>query len=147
MTAAFAGHRMIFEDLVKDKLFAAIEQAHNEGYTNFLVGTHGKFDALAANLCVALADKHKDVTVQLIVTSVTSANNYKQYCQLQKNVCTTIFDVEETHYKRRIGLSNKYMVDNCDMLICYVDLCRFNSGAAATLSYATKVGKTIRNIF
>ena len=147
MTVAFAGHRMIFENLVRDTLAEAVQQAYNDGYTDFLVGTHGKFDSLATEICTALADKYDNVKVQIVVTSLSAANKYQQFCKLHKNVCTTMYDIEDAHYKQRIVLSNRHMADSCDLLICYVDTSRLNSGAAATLAYAKTIGKKIQNIY
>ena len=44
------------------------------------------------------------------------------------DVKTVLFDIEETHYRRKITLSNRQMIDGCNTLICYVNPLR--TGAA-----------------
>ncbi|MBO5851749.1 MAG: hypothetical protein J6R29_05415 [Clostridia bacterium] len=39
------------------------------------------------------------------------------------------------------------MIQNCDLLICWVDKNKFKSGAKTAFNYALKQGKKVINIF
>ncbi len=58
-----------------------------------------------------------------------------------------MFDIEDAHFKQRITLSNRQMIDSCDTLICYVDERVQQSGAKAAMRYAKKKGLTIINLY
>ena len=58
-----------------------------------------------------------------------------------------MFEIESTHYKRRITLSNRKMIDGCDTLICYVNPSEYRSGAKTALRYAEKRGLKIVNLY
>ena len=63
---------------------------------------------------------------------------------------TDISKAEQTadaHYKQRITLSNRQMIDGCDTLICYVDEHVYRSGAKTAMCYAKKKGLKIINLF
>ena len=51
----------------------------------------------------------------------------------------------KTHFKNAITLRNKWMIDNADLLICYVEKGR-KGGAMTTLNYAKKQGLRVINL-
>lgn len=57
------------------------------------------------------------------------------------------YDVEDIYYKNRITYSNKKMVDNCDLVICYVDMKSYKSGAKTAVNYALKQNKKVINLY
>ena len=57
------------------------------------------------------------------------------------------YNIEEQHYKNRIIFTNKKMVDNSDLIICYFNMNSYKSGAKNTVKYALKQGKNIINLF
>ena len=52
--------------------------------------------------------------------------------------------VEKTHPKQAITKRNMWMVEKCDLFICYVE--HKNGGAYTALKYARKLGKKIINL-
>ncbi|MCH5158727.1 MAG: hypothetical protein J1F33_05995 [Clostridiales bacterium] len=58
-----------------------------------------------------------------------------------------MYEIEDTHFKRQITLSNQLMTDACDSLICYVDEKAYRSGAKTALNYAKKRGLKIINLW
>lgn len=58
-----------------------------------------------------------------------------------------MYYIEDEFYKNRIISSNKQMIENCDILVCYVDEKVKNSGSKRILSYAKKKGLKIINLF
>ncbi len=58
-----------------------------------------------------------------------------------------MFDIEDVHYKQRITLSNRLMINGCDTLICYVNTSEYRRGAKMALRYAEKQGLKIVNLY
>lgn len=53
------------------------------------------------------------------------------------------YPIENEHFKNRITMSNRYMIDDSDLVIAYVDM-KFNrSGAKKSFSYASKTKKVV----
>ncbi|MCH5316227.1 MAG: hypothetical protein J1E81_09950, partial [Eubacterium sp.] len=63
------------------------------------------------------------------------------------DVKTVMYDIEDTHFKRQITLSNQLMINSCDTLICYVNENAYRSGAKIALNYAKKQGLKIINLW
>ena len=76
------------------------------------------------------------------MTSIYSLTKYDY-----NDVITLTHPIEETHYKRQITLSNQYMINDSNLIICYVNDKSFQSGALTTLKYAMKNNKKIINLY
>lgn len=64
-----------------------------------------------------------------------------------RNCETLFYDIEDVHFKNRITVSNKKMIDDSDMIICYVDMTSYKSGAKNAIKYAMKKNKTVVNLY
>lgn len=149
MKACFIGHRKIAGKNVKQRLIQTIEKYINIGVNDFIVGTHGEFDNLALSVLRELRNTYKDIKICVVFTTlnVLKKEDYSSIMDYYKDVETTIYDFEEQHYKRQITYSNERMIDDCDILICYVDTDEYRSGAKIALKYAQKQNKEIVNLF
>ena len=49
--------------------------------------------------------------------------------------------------KNRIIFSNKKMIDDCDLVVCYVNMKVSKSGSRTAINYAIKQKKKIINLF
>ncbi|MCH5164443.1 MAG: hypothetical protein J1F36_05445 [Clostridiales bacterium] len=144
MKTAFIGHREIYAKDVDKRLTAAIESEIENGCKSFIMGTHGQFDRIALSVCTSLRRIHKELKIKAVITSLPAIKNTNfPYC----DVHTIMYDIEEAHYKRRITLSNRRMIDECDTLICYVNTSKYRSGAKAVLNYAKRQGLKIINLY
>ena len=151
----FIGHRRIGFGPIRERLKTAIENEIKNGCKFFRMGTHGEFDEMALSVCRELRKTYKHITIEVVITSfktiepiidhdeIFGDEKYYPYADVQ----TTMYNIEEEHYKRQIIASNKQMVDSCDTLICYVNKKHNPSGAKTTMNYAKKQGKTIINIY
>lgn len=149
-TCAFFGHGSIFnQTLLREKLKRAIENMIINGAVSFLIGTHGDFDKLALSVCRELRNKYKDIQITIVLTSINSLNKKYGYSKADyyDDVQTIFYPIEEVYFKQRITISNRYMVDSCDYVICYVDMNKTHSGAKAAVKYAQKKNKEIINLF
>ena len=142
---AFIGHRTInasytherkLEDIVKKML-------HNKKYVEFYLGRNGDFDILAASVikCAQSSLGHENSSLILVQPYAMKDDVYfeKFYDEISYPISN------KTHHKAAITERNKWMIDNADFLIAYVELNR-NGGAMTTLKYAQKKGLKIINL-
>lgn len=153
-TISFFGHRQIFKsDIVQKNIVEILKAFLPQGYSRILVGCHGDFDRLVLSSCINYKKIHQcDLKISVVLTSLSFLN--KDYFGLSKadiyrNMeCETIFyDIENIHFKNRITFSNKKMVDESDLIICYVDMNMYKSGAKTAVRYALKNNKKVINLF
>lgn len=147
---AFIGHSIFY--VKQDMLLNAIENEIKSGCKFFTMGTHGNFDEQALSACLKLRHKYKDITIELVFTSLHKfykgehRENGKLQYSIYDNVETIFYDVEMYHYKQKIIESNKRMIDKCDTLICnYIPDRR--GGTKIAVDYAKKKGKRIINLY
>lgn len=143
-TICFFGHRnlIITQDKIAKKLSAEIKKWINKGYYNFLIGTHGEFDHIVFSVCKKLKSTFSCINITLVLTSLTRLKecNYK-------DINTLIYPIEEEHFKQRIKISNQMMINDSDVVICYVDQDKKTSGAKSAMNYAAKHNKIVINLF
>lgn len=153
---AFIGHRQIFDSLLKNRLFIAVENEIKNGCKTFIMGTHGDFDKMALGVCRELRQIYKDIKIEVVITSFAQIKPIVEHDVFYgdetftpySDVETIMFNIEETHFKQKITESNKQMIDSCDTLICYVDEnYKYTSGALTTYKYAKKKVLTIVNLY
>ena len=148
MKTAFIGHRQIFAKDIDERLIKAIEVEIQNGCQSFTMGTHGQFDALSLWACRQLRNKYIDIDIEVVLTSLHAIDKNEEWdCIPYSDVKTVMFDIEDTHFKRQITLSNQLMIDSCDTLICYVNEKNYHSGAKRALNYAKKRGLKIINLW
>ena len=153
-TISFFGHRNVFrQENVYEKLMQTLKTMIPQGFSRLLVGCHGDFDSIALNTCSHFK-KQFDNTIQLNVVLTSLAMLHKDdygnsRADFYKNYhCETIFfDTEEVHFKNRITISNRKMIDLSDAIICYVDMNSYRSGAKKAVQYAIRQNKTVINLY
>lgn len=74
------------------------------------------------------------IEVNVVLTNLSFLNkdkfSYSRADFYKEKGCNTIFyDIEDIYFKNRIIFSNKKMVDDSDLIICYVDMQASKSGA------------------
>lgn len=153
-TIAFFGHREIFnEQEVKNNLMALLKEIIPQGYSKILIGCHGDFDKIALHTCLEYKNYvDKNLKINIVLSSLSYLNKnefgYNKVDYYKEKGCETIFyDIEEVYYKNRITFTNKKMVENSDLIISYVNINAYKSGAKKAIYYAKKLNKTIINLF
>lgn len=143
------GHRRINTIEVAPLLESAIKEELDNGCRFFTMGTHGDFDKLALSICRKLKQQYPDMIIEVVLTSLNKLNQkidgeiYHQY----EDVQTIMYDIENFHFKQQITESNKQMINDSDILICYVSTNYTNSGAKTVYNYAKRKGLEIINIY
>lgn len=152
----FIGHRHIYNyKEIRESLYSVVEQEIKKGCKFFTMGTHGEFDKLALSVCRELRKIYTDIEIEVVITSfkeiepiidhdpIFGDEKYIPY----SDVKTTMYDIEEEYYKRKIVVSNQQMINNCDTLISYVNKKHNPSGAKFAMNYAKRKGLKIINIY
>ena len=148
MKTAFIGHRQIFAKDIDERLLKAIEAEIQNGCRSFTMGTHGQFDTLSLWVCRQLRNRYSDLKIEVVLTSLHAIEKNEEWdCIPYSDVKTVMYEIEDTHFKRQITLSNKLMIDACDSLICNVDEKAYHSGAKTAFNYAKKRGLKIINLW
>lgn len=153
-TISFFGHRNVFrQENVYEKLMQTLKTMIPQGFSRLLVGCHGDFDSIALEVCSHFK-KQFDNTIQLNVVLTSLAMLHKDDCgnsraDFYKNYDgeTIFFDTEEVHFKNRITIANRKMIDLSDAIICYVDMNSYRSGAKKAVQYAIKQNKIVINLY
>ena len=154
MTIAFFGHRQIFdEQVIKERIEKILKEYVCQKDAKMLIGCHGEFDHLALQTSINYKKKeNENIKINVVLTNLSYLNKdelgFSRVDNYKNLGCETIFyDIEEIHFKKRITASNKKMVDESDLIICYVDMNTYKSGAKTTILYALKQNKKIINLF
>ena len=145
-TCAFTGHREIEDDLSAEFMCEYLRGIAESGYDTFLCGMARGFDLLAAEAVIAL--KKQGYAFKLIAC-VPCPDQDKYFNRSDRerysaalSECDGIITLSDTYYKGCMQARDRYMVDNCSMVIGYR---RKNEGGTHyTLTYAVKNNKKIR---
>ncbi len=146
-TITFIGHRFVFDPQLENKLLNQLLQQINCGNINYLLGYHGEFDKLVLNMCTKLQKTYRQISITIAVTSFSQLKKLDNQDKPNFNINTVMYDIESVFYKRKILESNKKMVENSDILICYVNPNYTNSGAKTILNYAKRKKIKIINLY
>ena len=162
MNVCFFGHRRLWGKDIRERLKNKVEKFIQLGAKFFKIGTHGDFDNLALSVCRELRNTYKDIEIEVVLTSYHKIENklleihksengeielLHQNYNIYDDVKTIMYDIEDEHFKKQITMSNRQMIDDCDVVICYVNMEEYRSGAKQAVKYAQKQGKEICNLF
>ena len=149
-TITFFGHRRLWGKDITDRLRKVVE-SNLAKETRFLIGTHGDYDRLALSVCRELRKRYPSISITVIFTSLSvlrkGVEGGYSKADMYADVETMFYEIEKEHFKKQIILSNRKMVDDSQMIICYVDMSEHRSGAKLAVEYAVQQGKEIINLF
>lgn len=137
---SFFGHRDVFVNLQR-QLCNAIEIAINEyGISTFYVGDRGEFDRQAANAVRIMKHKYQNIKLVLVLPYLTSKlNTYKNEYTASYDTIYIPEQLAGVHPKGAITKRNRIMVDESELIICYIK--RDYGGAYNTIKYANRKNK------
>ncbi|MBR2970803.1 MAG: hypothetical protein IKC48_03300 [Clostridia bacterium] len=142
-TISFFGHRILWNVDIRERVKTVLESYF---YYEIccLIGTHGEFDRLALSVCRELRKSYSNIKITAVFSTLKTL---LKDAYLYDDVETMIYEVEQEHFKNQITVSNRKMIDDSDLIICYVDTNKYRSGAKRAVEYATKQGKEVINLF
>lgn len=143
-TAAFFGHRDVFENIDND-IYYTVSMLVEKGVKTFLVGEQGEFDRKCSSAVQKIKKNHSDVKLILVCPYFSNKINFdSQYYKEMFDDIIIPDEIADVHYKAAIGARNRWMIDHSDYIVSYI---RRNYGGAYTaLKYAEKKSKLIIHI-
>ncbi len=141
----FFGHRdFCIDRKVEERLYSLVgELIRTKEYVEFYIGREGGFDIFAASV-IKRAQKvfgHENSSLTLVLPY--PAKDIEYYGQYYDGVIIPEC-VEKVHPKGAITRRNKWMAEESDLLICFVE--RESGGAYTVLKYASVSGRKIINL-
>lgn len=134
---SFIGHRVVDEyRQVEEELDEVIELLHRKyGFIDFNVGRNGEFDELATQAVRRFRREWEEWCELTLVEPYPVAN----LDIIEKSYDSVIIPTDrKCHYKAAIGERNKWLAENCDMMIVYIK--RDYGGAYKCYKYAQELG-------
>ena len=148
MTITFLGHSEIYDtdDLYERVKKAILENADTHENITFYCGGYGAFDELCARICRSLKSEHPRWQTVFVTPYITEAQQKKlKYLTNAALYDSTLYPpLEAVHPRFAIIARNRWMVDQADLIIAYVD--HPYGGAHKALEYAKKKQKNIINL-
>lgn len=138
-SVTFAGHREVLDfNEIEEKLDLTIENLlRTKEFVDFYVGNDGEFDIMATS---AIRRLRKEMGGENSTLNLVLPYPKANMDLLEMSFDSVFVPSEITRCPPRAAIParNKWLVDNCDLLICYV---RNKGGAMKTKEYAEKRGK------
>ena len=142
---AFFGHRRIdkFREIEERLVPILKELILTKEYVEFYIGRNGDFDEFVASVIKRVQkqlDRDNNVMILTLPYTVKDIEYYEDYYDE-----IVIPDaIGKAHPKGAITLRNKWMVEESDLVVCYVE--RESGGAYSAVKYAKKLNKRVVNI-
>lgn len=151
MTVAFTGHRNLppySENHIKQKLFAAVEQAILNGADLFLSGGARGFDTIAGFTVLALKMKYPHIQLHLILPCENQDAKWDFEDSFRYKTLVCYADeysyLAEKYHPSCMRERNAYLVEHCDTLIAYMTDDR--TGTGQTMHMAQRAKKAVINL-
>lgn len=142
-TVSLFGHRRL-NDLrqLHNRLSPIVgELIQTMPYTSFLIGRNGEFDEYAASVIKSVQKEigldNSEIVLVLPYTVAALPYYEKYYDSIVFPTCA--------HSKAAITLKNRWMIEQSNLVIVYVE--RDSGGAYAAMKYAQKLNKKIINLY
>ena len=151
-TCSFTGHRRIesaHESKLSNLLSRAIKYAYDNGCRKFITGGAIGFDTLAAREVIKFRISHPDVSLVLALPCVNQDENWslaqRDSYSYTLSMADEVVYVSEEYTDTCMRERNRYLAEECDMLIAYA--ARYASGAGQTVRMAKELGKQVYNLY
>ena len=145
-TVSLFGHREIQElrELEKMLMTFITELIKAEPYVSFLIGRNGEFDVYAASVIKRAQKALGRENCELVLVLPYLVSDFEFYEKYYDDIIIpeAVFGA---YSKAAIELRNRWMVEQSDILLFYVE--RNFGGAHKAMKYAEKLNKRIINLF
>jgi len=139
------GHRDLYiSPNIEKKLYIILtDLIRKKPYIEFYIGRNGCFDIFAASIIKRAQRNIGHENSEMILTLYRTEKNIEYYEKYYDNVIIPEC-VSKVHPKGAITKRNKWMIEESNLLICYVK--HKKGGAYTALKYATALEKDIINL-
>ena len=146
-TCAFTGHRNIRPDFDAELLKSVIKRIVGMGFDTFLCGMAIGFDSVCFGILEEIR-KEKDIKIIACIPCLSQSYKYnyrqKREYERMKAAADEAVIISEEYTPYCMQKRNMFMVDNCEILVCYLREDR--GGTFNTVKYAEKKGVKIVRI-
>ncbi len=142
MIIAFCGHSDFNKnEKVRSQCYLKSLAEHNK--IDFYHGNYGSFDFFAESCCLTIKSLYPHV--KLIFVTPYQDEIYLKSKTIYHSFDEIIYpEIERVPKKYAINFRNKYMIDNTDIVVAYVNN-HISSNSFKMIEYAKSKGKTIVN--
>ena len=142
MICCFFGHKDA-PSTILPRLEKAVENLITEhGVSNFLVGNQGQFDGMVLTALRQLKNKYPEISYNVVLAYMpTKKREWNPYEYWETMLPEGL---ESVHPRYAISKRNEWMVNESDMVICYIK--HSWGGAAKYVEMAKRKKKVIINI-
>ena len=142
MTCCFLGHKET-PSSVYEKLEEAVEKVIVEdGVSSFLVGNQGQFDSMALSALRKLKLKYPRINYNVVLAYMPAEKEMWNPYEYGETMLPE--GIESVHPRYAISWRNKWMVNESDLVICYIT--HGWGGAARYVEMASKKKKRTINL-
>ena len=146
MIVTFCGHSSFCKtEEYEKKLLSFLEERVGNRSAEMYLGEYGGFDSFAYDCCKKYKENHPKISL-VFVTPYITPEYQKNHLSYQKDRFDSIIypEIENTPLRFAISFRNKYMVEQADFVIAYID--HQTGGAYQTYKHAKKKKKQIFNL-
>ena len=145
MRICFFGHAQAYcSDEIKQQLVDLLRDFANSEDCEFWFGGYGRFDDLAYG-CVGEVTSGFKIQRVFVTPYITESYQKNQLeCKKYKYDCLIYPEIEKVPYRFAIVARNRWIVNQSDVVICYVN--HLYGGAYNAVRHAKSHGKRIINL-
>ena len=138
----FFGHRFVADpEVLEPQLKRVVRALINEGVDTFWLGGYGDFDKLAERVTKELKVEFPHIQRVLALAYLPTNKEDYQYKNAFYDLMFYPEGVEEAPKKFAITKRNRYMVENADVVVAWVNA--ETGGAALAIQHAQKLKKKV----
>jgi uncharacterized phage-like protein YoqJ len=134
---------------LKEKLFAEIQNAIQNGYDHFIIGMAQGIDTYAGEVLILCKRIYPHITIEAAIPCANQSDKWSRTAIMRyENIlswCDKKTIVSKTYTSTCMLNRNKYMVDNSSMLIAVWN--GKSSGTGNTVRYAKSKNLTVVNLW
>lgn len=131
---------------LKETLTNEIEELINSGYSEFITGMALGIDMICGEIVLELRKKYPHIALSAAIPCKNQERHWDydsitRYNRILQSVNNIIFVSNTSYFNGCMQKRNRYMVDNCDLLLAVFD--GQQGGTMRTVEYAKKTGRRI----
>ena len=146
MIITFCGHSdytVSKED--EQKIISFLEETVGDTPAELFLGGYGSFDEFARRCAEQYRKTHPNVRLVFVTPYLTPEYQKNHLAYAHKLYDGVVYpELERTPAKFAVLKRNRWMVEQADLLVCYVE--RESGGAYTAMKYAKRLKKTIINL-
>ena len=145
MKIAFFGHSGFCDsDKYEEQVLSIIDNYACKEKAEFLLGNYGGFDKFAYSCWKKYKDDSGNAPLIFVTPYITEG--YRKNLEYASEIydCIIYPEIEDKPKRFAICYRNRYMVEQADLIICYIKV--KYGGAYQAIRYAKRLGKKIINV-